>query len=553
MAILLFDDARGKTREFVLPEDRNLVSIGSWRATDNDIALEDPMVSRKHCLLERKDGNWHVRDAGSRFGTSLNGETLAAETRLSYEDAIKVGATTLRFLDVTTGAFSTGAPAPAAGESLESVVAELRALSTRFASAVRDPALFPALTAGDAARLVERVERLDEKIHEVNRTQLLGQTLSEVGKLINLVTDLPRVLKLTMDMAVRALGAERGYLLLEEGEVLKVRLAHNMGDPAKISTTIAEQTFREGREILTTDAQSDERFQAEASVVMQAIRAVMCVPLKSTRNKPIGVLYVDGRPGSAMFTARGLDFLIGFASQASIAIENAQLEARSVLEERRRQKLSTYFAPAVLEAIMHNPEVTLGGTSRIISALFTDVRGFTALAERLTPEEAVELLNDYFTEIVDDLYAEDGTLDKYTGDGLMAFWNAPLDQPDHALRAVRAALQMQARVPALIERWAAEKRSFVSKLEGFGVGIGIHTGAVIVGNIGSPKRTEYTAIGDSVNVSARVQGLAKTGEVLITLQTLEHISAKVRVTPLPPVTVKGKSAVIQVFRVEGLR
>ena len=162
------------------------------------------------------------------------------------------------------------------------------------------------------------------------------------------------------------------------------------------------------------------------------------------------------------------------------------------------------------------------------------------------------MLNDYYTEIVDELMAEDGTLDKFTGDGIMAFWGAPQEQANHALRAVRAAVRMQSRLPGLRMRWRQEERTFAHRAEQFRTGIGIHTGEVVVGNIGSPKRMEYTAIGDTVNVTARIQGLAKGGEVLITEDTLRLVGDGVFVQKLDPVRVKGKSEPIHLFRVEGV-
>jgi adenylate cyclase len=207
----------------------------------------------------------------------------------------------------------------------------------------------------------------------------------------------------------------------------------------------------------------------------------------------------------------------------------------------------------VIAEIVARGEAELEGTAREITVLFTDIRGFTPLLERLEPAAAVEMLNDYFTELVDEVLAEGGTLDKFTGDGIMAFWGAPTEQPDQALRAVRAASRMQQRMGPLRERWASEKRSFADDARHLATGIGIHTGMAVAGSIGSPKRLEYTAIGDSVNVASRVQAIAQGGEVLVTLNTLERISGQVTAEPLPPVQIKGKTATVPIFRITALK
>jgi adenylate cyclase len=391
----------------------------------------------------------------------------------------------------------------------------------------------------------------------MEQNRVLAQTLGAVGSIINQVTDLDLVLKITMDHALRALGAERGYILLRgEDGTLSVRMTRNMGDIRGFSQSIAESVIENGKAILTTDAQVDPRFSKAQSVMINAIRAVMCVPLRGRSVQAVGAIFVDGVPGNPMFSDRGMQFLNSFAGQAATAIENAALAQKSALEQRRRERLSRYFSGPVIDGILASGSTDdherLGGESRVVTLAFTDIRGFTTLLEKIKPQEAVEMLNDYFTEIVDEVIAEQGTLDKFMGDGLMAFWNAPHDQADHALRSVKAALKMQERVKVLLARWKQEKRSFVGDIPELSTGIGINTGEAIVGNIGSPKRMEYTAIGDSVNLAARLQGVAKGGEILVSDSTLALVKDAVRYTTLEPVSIKGKGSPVPLFRIDGL-
>ncbi len=561
-AALYYDDARSTTQRFVLSADR--VSIG--RHPSNDLVFPTG-VSGKHCLLERRRGAWAVVDLGSDNGTFVNDERVEGIHPLEFGDQLRIGEVHARFVEEDPEAAATFSGAPIVPKSLfppitgdeaplgpspiatslreiEDSLAEVAAFLRSLPESARAPH-------GALRRALTRAGQVSTSIDQIERNQVLAQTLAEVGKLMHLLAGLDNILGVTLDLAVRALGADRGFILFGgDDETLEVKVSRNMGDPRGISRTIAEMVVATGKPVVTSNAQLDPRYSRTESVNLHAVRAVMCVPLRARDTKPIGAIYVDGNTATRLFNTEGISFLSVFASHAANAVEAAQIKEKSELEEARRKRLSRYFSESVISHIIDgNPEEALRREARVVTLLFTDIRGFTSLLERLSPAEAVEMLNDYYSEIVEELQAEEGTLDKFTGDGLMAFWGAPKEQADHALRAVRAALKMQARVPALVARWKREGRSFARELDSLPTGIGINTGEAVIGDIGSPKRLEYTAIGDAVNLTARVQGQAKGGEVLITGSTLEIIRDRVRVEALPPVQVKGKSAPVPLFRV----
>lgn len=581
--VLVFLDASGAERRHPLPSNR--MSVG--RLPENGLVLDDTLVSRKHCVFEQHGTTWHVRDEASRFGTFVNDEKVAGERALHFGDTVRVGNTNLRFLDATavggaieadtgpteaesTGNMRTDMMSRVGGpkDSIESLLAEARVTGEDLLKWIRDPSTvnLTGTPTSTMIGLVDRVRWAEAVFTDVKREFGLASTLNEVGKLINLVTDLDTVLQLTMDMALRALGAESGFILLRETErtsgsgrqapesveTLVPRLSRNMGDIKGFSTSIAEKVVAEAKPVLTMDAQVDPRFKEAQSIIAQAVRAVMCVPLRNKDFHAIGAIYVEGRPGNPMFSERGVEFLSGFAGQAAISIENAQLISKHAQEEQKRKLLSRYFSEQVIAEIVTHGDAEMGGTAREITVLFTDIRGFTSMLERLDPASAVEMLNDYFTELVDEVLAEGGTLDKFTGDGVMAFWGAPIEQPDQALRATRAALRMQARMKPLLDRWEQEKRPFLREARTLTTGIGVHTGMAVVGSIGSPRRLEYTAIGDAVNLAARMQALAAGGEVLVTESTLRRIEGQVISTPMPPVQIRGKTALVPIFRVTAL-
>jgi class 3 adenylate cyclase len=216
---------------------------------------------------------------------------------------------------------------------------------------------------------------------------------------------------------------------------------------------------------------------------------------------------------------------------------------RLVEEQQRRARLGRYLSPAVAEQIVSSGAGGRIAEQREITVLFCDVRGFTSLSERLSPQAVVALLDELHAELVEVLFWHGGTLDKFTGDGLMAYFGAPLDQPDHAARAVATALDMQDAVRALNQRRKARGDPEIQ------IGVGVHTGVAVVGDMGPERRREYTAIGDTVNVAARVEGLTKEAgvPVLVTEATQERAGGAFDWFAARPMPVKGKSAPIQTY------
>jgi class 3 adenylate cyclase len=211
-----------------------------------------------------------------------------------------------------------------------------------------------------------------------------------------------------------------------------------------------------------------------------------------------------------------------------------------------REAFQHYFSPKVLEAILREPaKLTLGGQRREVTILFSDIRSFTALTEKLPPQELTRLLQEYFDEMAEAVYATDGTLDKYIGDAVMAFWGAPIEQPDQANRAVTTALDMAQRLEKLREKWAAEGLPVLD------IGIGINLGIATVGNFGSTKRYDYTVIGDAVNAASRIESLTKDfqNHIIISESTRSQLTIPVETKDLGEVRVRGKDTPIRVFEV----
>ena len=219
-------------------------------------------------------------------------------------------------------------------------------------------------------------------------------------------------------------------------------------------------------------------------------------------------------------------------------------------KQRIRNMFGRYMAPQILSKLIDendSSDFELGGTRREISVMFVDIRGFTPMSEVLMPEQIVEILNQYLTLVTDAIFKYDGTLDKYIGDAAMALYNAPFDQDEHVLRAVKSALYMQQHSKVLAEKLMEEHGRAVH------FGVGINTGFAVVGNIGSPQRMDYTAIGDVVNTAARLESNAKPGQILISEDVYELVKDIVEVEFIGGLSVKGRAAEVQTYSVLGLK
>ncbi|MDH5493837.1 MAG: GAF domain-containing protein, partial [Myxococcales bacterium] len=344
---------------------------------------------------------------------------------------------------------------------------------------------------------------------------------------------------------------DRGVILLydEERELtprcVRTKKVQAQGEELVLSTTIIDEVLRDKAAVLSSDASVDSRFQGAHSIIMQGIRSSMAVPLLHS-NEVFGIMMLDSQIAANAFTEKDLQLCQNIANQAAIAIQNSLYAEKLEKEAITRERFQRLLSPAIAEQVIAGKvEVAKGGEMRETTILFSDIRGFTSMSESLHPQEVVDMLNEYFERMVEIIFENEGTLDKFVGDEIMALYGAPIMHPDDPIRAVRTAIEM-------LEKLA----EFNAEREALGhptvkIGIGINTGDVVAGYLGSSRALEYTVIGDAVNTGARLCSVAKSDEILISERTYSMVKDHFEVADLPPTRVKGKAEALRIYSVIG--
>ncbi|MFH1064866.1 MAG: adenylate/guanylate cyclase domain-containing protein [Candidatus Woesearchaeota archaeon] len=339
-------------------------------------------------------------------------------------------------------------------------------------------------------------------------------------------------------------------ILQEITDVIDAKLAFFMINNRKMNTTelktagkLKSSTFVHNNSNALYDTARTTLNKGELTEfknVNKDIDSAICTPFM-LNDDTMGVFGVINSSSSDGFTKIDKNLLNAIAKQADSAVfeDLAKTEIKTAFQ--------SYVSPEVMKQILANPEENyLRTEKREMSVLFSDLRDFTAWSEQLAPEHTIEILNEHFETMLQIIHQNNGTLDKFVGDEIMAIFGAPVRTEAHALKAVKTAVEMQAAQKILSKKF---KKKYGIDIN---IGIGINTGEMIVGNVGARQRMDYTVIGNSVNVAARLCGAAKADEILITATTHAEVKKLVKCEELEPIRVKGKSNPIQVYNVKGM-
>ncbi|MEE9384725.1 MAG: adenylate/guanylate cyclase domain-containing protein [Nannocystaceae bacterium] len=498
------------------------------RHPDNTIQLLDQIVSKEHARISAcGQGGYVLRDSGSLNGTYVNGRRVE-EHDLRSGDQISMGETTLLFTEL--GPSTEASPLSRVTMMPGQVQSEIR---RRVASSSQ---FLPAAEIDDLDLLRADYEKL--------------RAAHELAQRLALHADLDVVLQRIVNETMRLIPADRAVILLctpEDDTLVPSFVRQKREEEINLSTSILDEVRTKKRAVLSSDALVDARFKAARSVIMQGIRSTMCVPLL-VRDEFLGAFHIDSVLTTGAFTEKDLLLFSGIASQAAIAIQNQRLAKKIESEAATRAQFQRLLSPQLVDQLVAG-ELTLdrGGSLREVTMLFADIRGFTALSERNPPGVMVETLNAYFEVMVDVLFDHGGTLDKYVGDEIIGLFGAPVAIDQAPLRAIRCALDM---LRALTD---FNRQRLQAGLEAIEIGIGINSGSVIAGAIGSRRTLQYTVVGDAVNVASRLCSVAAAGEIIVSDSTLRSCRDQVAVEQRHPVTVKGKAQSLRIFRAVGLR
>ncbi len=500
------------------------ISVG--RHPDNTIQLLDPVLSKEHARIEMlPDGQFIVRDLGSLNGTYIAGKRIS-EHILANGDEIALGSTRLQFLDQP---------------STDTMKVMISRESTE--SQIRR-----SIAAEAAHEFLPEKKIADDKLLRGDYERLrVGYELSQA---LAAELDLNKLLPKILEKAFELLRADRGVVLLmdDHGQLQPRYVKQKEGDEnIVLSRTVMREVVKNKTAVLSADASMDSRFSAAQSIVMQGIRSTMTVPLLFG-DELLGIMHLDSKIATGAFGEKDLQIFTGIAGQAAIAIQNARLAKRIEKDAQTRAQFERLIPPNVVDQVVSGElSIEKGGKLHEVTMLYSDIRGFTAMSERKAPREVVVMLNEYFEVMVDVLFRWEGTLDKFVGDEIIGLFGAPIDLPDAPFKAVACALDMQKALREFNRTRAAEN------LEPIKIGIGVNTGPVVTGAIGSSKALQYTAIGDAMNTASRLCSAAKAGQLIISESTMQKVAARVHAVDLPSIQVKGKTDPLRIFNIVGLR
>ena len=523
--------------------NRDVTSLG--RLPECEVVLVDALVSRRHAEIRREEKHYRIVDLNSLNGVFINNLRISDEV-LAPGDVITVGGVQILFEDSLPGLPRPATPAA----DQESSPAYAALTGQEIVKPVTDVGQDLQLDYSPAAAPGLPAPMFEQK---ANQNFFI---LYQVARALNSTNSLDELLDLTLTLILKVINVERGVILLldEQGDLQPRAMRMRGQKPGQlpeiaVSRTIARRAIEEKVAIITSDAKYDPRFQEGVSIVQYNIRSALCVPLWE-RETIRGVIYVDNLIQTYAFSEPDLDLLTAIANQVAIAIRQDSLQQRMRQEAIFRANLERFHSPDVVNLIMQQSQAleqfSHQAEEREVTVLFSDICGFTRLAEKLSAQETAGLIVDYFNEMSKIVFHFKGTVDKFIGDALMAIFGAPISYGNDAELAVYTAIEMLRRME--------EFRRAIDERKRFQIRIGINTGMVVAGYLGSSRRTEYTVLGDPVNVAARLQDVARPNTILIGDGTYQKVRGLFPIKDLGGAKLKGKQQEIQVYQVltEGL-
>jgi adenylate cyclase len=384
--------------------------------------------------------------------------------------------------------------------------------------------------------------------HEVD-FGMRDHLLYELARDLSSSLELDVVLGKVMDRVITLMKASRGFIVLVDPvtNTMSVKMSSGEADPEKIglflgSKTVIEQVVQTGQAVVTTDASLDDRFKGQQSVILQNLRSIIAVPLV-TKGKVIGAVYVDNPFQAAIFEEKDKEFLQAISDLAAIAIDNARQYEHS---EYLRRLFELHVNKQVTDYVLARSDRLapfLIGERRHVTMLNSDIAGFSTLSQSMDAKELVHFLNDYFSRMIEVVLAYGGNIDKFQGDGMLVVFGAPNPMRDHAAQALKAARGMIKEIDRL------NRELINAGKPGISVGIGLDTGEVVAGHVGSQLRMEFTLIGVPVNNSSYLSKV-RPAKVLMSETTRAFVPVGFEVADYEPMLLKGANEPQAIYQLE---
>ena len=486
---------RYKNKEWVENIESAQIIIGRQQSGQkNELNLDpDVLISRRHARLWLDAGVYWIEDLNSAGGTRLNGTEIRGQGRqeINHSTLIEIGETTLR---VPGTMEQTLAASPSTSESsLPPLNIPPQSLDAR-----NPDFLYSKADATETERRLSFFYHLPLKF--------------------GAETNVNSLLQLIVESAVDAIpGAQRGAILIEDVATGQLALrAHSPIGHVAASTTLARQAISQLKALMwppVTAAKSETDVQETTteSMVEYKIEATMYAPLL-WGGKPLGALCVDRGDSTDTFDEEDLRLLQAIAYHGAMTLTNLQLQEEQHQQAEVQNRFLKLVSPQIAERLMqYRGRLKLGGEFRNVTILFSDIRGFTNMSQTMSPDEVTDMLEDYYDQLVPIVFKNQGIIDKFVGDAILAVFGSPYDDKQQQFHAVLTAMEMQTAISQVnLMRSAQGKRTGQ-------LGIGIHCGEVIHGLIGAAERMEFTVIGDTVNRASRICDGARGGEILISM------------------------------------
>ena len=505
------------------------------------IRVASNAVSRVHCRIFLKDGKPHVMDMKSLNGTTLNGATLVSPLPMKPGDTVMLGEIPVQWLPPTETKEAGSAPAAAFASGIIPTIG-LPKIGTESKIALEDRAFDASgsiLVPHSSLEAMLAKHQAENPPFEVGA--LFQRLATMAGQLLR-AASLPELLDSVMTLVTTQIPCQRGFILLANpaGELVPELVWEEKPGAITnpISRTIARNAMDNRVTILTTDARVDPRFVGGESIKIHGITSALCTPL-IVDDQALGVIYLESSLNKGGFKREDEHLLSAMGNFAAVGVQRER-------EARFRQRLERYHSPQVVSEILkaaQNLDAPLLQAQRCeISILFADISGFTRMSEGMEPLQVASILNRSFEVLTEQIFARGGSLDKYIGDAIMAFFGAPSPDPEHALHAVEAAVAMQQALLFMNEN----RPDGYPELK---MRIGVNSGEAFAGDIGCEKRMDYTVMGATVNLASRLESsVAKPGQIVVGPRTAQIIGPE-KLHQLEAFTLKGIESEVRPFEV----